>query len=354
MSLAEPASPTPPRSPLQAQWQALRAAKPGLRNRDAAAALGVSEAELLAAAIGAGVQRLRPDWRALFAGLPALGRVMALTRNESVVHERKGAYNAASFEGHVGLVLGDDIDLRIFLNRWAFGFAVSEESRRGTLNSLQMFDRGGTAVHKIYAQPDTDAVAWVNLVAALRAGEQDAPLDLSAPSAKAAPQPDSAIDADGLIQGWAALQDTHHFQPLLNRFKATPTQAFRLARGHFAWRLSASAVRGLLNAAAAQAVPIMVFVGNPGIIQIHSGPVARIQVIGEWLNVLDPDFNLHLREDHIAEVWRVEKPTADGVVTSVEVFDAAGERMATFFGTRKPGQPELTAWRHLAQSLEAL
>ena len=54
---------------------------------------------------------------------------------------------------------------------------------------------------------------------------------------------------------------------------------------------------------------------------------------------------LHLREDAITDVWVVEKPTTDGVVTSVELFDASGELMAMFFGDRKPGQPERQDWR---------
>jgi putative hemin transport protein len=76
-------------------------------------------------------------------------------------------------------------------------------------------------------------------------------------------------------------------------------------------------------------------------------------MVGEWLNVLDPEFNLHLRDDKVAEVWKVEKPTTDGIVTSVELFDARAERMATFFGVRKPGQPELEAWRGLVSNLGA-
>ena len=43
--------------------------------------------------------------------------------------------------------------------------------------------------------------------------------------------------------------------------------------------------------------------------------------------------------------------TADGVVTSVEVFDSAGDTMAMFFGERKPGQPELASWRSLLEQL---
>jgi putative hemin transport protein len=70
--------------------------------------------------------------------------------------------------------------------------------------------------------------------------------------------------------------------------------------------------------------------------------------------VLDAGFNLHLREDMIKSAWIVEKPTSDGVVTSVEVFDGAGELMAMFFGARKPGNPELQPWRDIVARLPRL
>jgi putative hemin transport protein len=336
---------------LSARWGRLRAAQPNLRNRDAAMSLGVSEAELIATRKDAGNFRLRADWPALFAGLPKLGRVMALTRNEEAVHERHGIYASASINGHVGLVLGPDIDLRIFLKAWACGFAVEEPSPRGQLRSLQIFDRGGTAIHKIYAGAETDLDAWQDLLAVLRPNGPLAPLEISPPRAKPVPLNIAAIDADALLAGWQNLQDTHEFQGLLSRSSAQPTQAFRLAEGRFTTRLDLDAVNQLLISAAELSVPIMVFVGNPGMIQIHTGPVARIETMGPWLNVLDADFNLHLRADRFAEVWHVEKPTTDGVVTSVEVFDASGERIVTFFGKRKPGEAELPSWRALLAAL---
>lgn len=47
----------------------------------------------------------------------------------------------------------------------------------------------------------------------------------------------------------------------------------------------------------------------------------------------------------------VEKPSVDGTVTSVEVFDAVGDMIVQFFGKRKPGNPELKEWRALAAEL---
>jgi putative hemin transport protein len=45
-----------------------------------------------------------------------LGKVMALTRNEACVHEKKGVYHHSSVNGQTGLVLAGDIDLRIFIS----------------------------------------------------------------------------------------------------------------------------------------------------------------------------------------------------------------------------------------------
>jgi putative hemin transport protein len=231
-----------------------------------------------------------------------------------------------------------------------FGFAVEEETRRGVVRSLQVFDASGTAVHKIHAGEETDLAAWGALVEALR---DPAPASIAVKPAAAAKAPlrDHEIDAASMLTDWQGMKDTHEFFGLLRKHKAAPTQAFRLAEGRFTSRLGVSAVRQMLQAASSLDVPIMVFVGNPGLIQIHTGPVKKIHVMGEWLNVLDPEFNLHLREDRLAEVWQVEKPTADGVITSVEAFDAGGERIATFFGKRKPGEPELQSWRALAHAL---
>lgn len=334
-------------------WAELRAAEPKLRIRDAATRLGVSEAELLATRMPDGVIRLRPEWRAIIGAAGSLGEVMALTRNEHCVHERHGVYGELAGGGHVGLIVGEDIDLRIFFSCWRFAFAVVEPNGEKQRHSLQFFDGQGAAVHKIYATNYTDMPAWSALVQRFTAPEPQAGLAVEAAPAKAAPKADSEIDAAKLKADWAALKDTHDFFPLLRKHKTAREQAFRLAGAEFAVRVDNNAARRLLQAASDAELPIMVFVGNHGMIQIHSGPVKKLVATGPWFNVLDPKFNLHLRDTAIAASWVVRKPTEDGVVTSLELFDADGELVVSFFGKRKPGIPELPQWRTLAESLVA-
>lgn len=337
----------------------------GLRAREAADAIGLSEGAAVAAHVGGHEQPLRavplqPRWLEILQALEACGQLMALTRNDSTVHEKTGVYRNLSASGPVGLALGEDIDMRLFFQHWHAGFVVTERQANGTEQaSLQFFDAHGTAVHKVYPRAQTALGAWAQLhqrwadpqrEVAFQPGRASTPVRAAAD--------DAARCADAFAQAWSAMTDTHQFFGLLRQFGLERQQAFGLVEGRFTQRVDSAAVRQLLLAAALDATPIMVFVGSPGCIQIHTGPVQRVEpmeVPGKtWLNVLDPGFNLHLREDLIASAWIVEKPGDSGTVTSLEVFDGDGGLMAMFFGARKPGQPERAGWRALLAPLRTV
>lgn len=333
---------------LLAAAEAHRREHPHARARNVAAALGVSEAELLAARCGQGVTRLRPDFQALLLGLEACGPVMALTRNEACVHEKVGVYrNGEMMPRHrMGLFADEQIDLRFFFDHWHLGFFAEEGDRR----SFQFFDADGSAVHKVYARKGTDLAAFHALAAAF-AGADQAPEQPVTPVEWPAEQALEPETLTAFYTDWRALQDTHDFYGLLRKHGVSRRQAVRHAPLDLARPVGHDATRRVLEAAAASGLPIMVFVGNEGCVQIHTGPVKKLVQAGPWYNVMDPDFNLHLNEPRIAETYVVVKPTADGVVTSVEVFDDEGRLIAQLFGKRKPGIPELQAWRDLVAAL---
>lgn len=347
---------------LRERLSALRAA--GRRIRDAADLIGVSEGELIAAHAGnhdgpLKAIPLRGPWIELLQALQLCGPLMALTRNNSTVHEKTGVYEKLSINGHVGLALGEQIDLRLFFDQWHAGFAVTElpaNPDNPASLSLQFFDAHGTAVHKVYPRGGTDRDAF-DSVAARYAEPALGYLFRPAPP-KDSSRPDEFFDATALGEAWNAMTDTHQFFALLKKFGLERQQSFRLMEGQFASKVAKSAVRELLQETAFAGTSIMVFVGSPGCIQIHTGAVQRVEPMdikgAQWLNVLDSSFNLHLREDRIANVWVIEKPTADGLVTSVEAFDSQGELMVMFFGARKPGVPERAEWRSIVKRLARL
>jgi len=337
---------------LKEQWKELLSEKPKLRIRDAADQLGVSEAELLATRCGEDVVRLEANWPDLIKELPRLGRVMCLTRNQAAVHERFGEFRQIDFFHGMGQVVGPDIDLRLFLSNWKLGFAVTDATEEGDRQSFQFFDADGTAVHKIYLQKESNFAGYGELMHRFRSSDQS-PAQAVEPAREPSPAlPDAEIDVSAFQQAWLELKDTHAFFPLLQKFRVKREQALRLAPEGYTRRLQPEASRTLLEAAANRHLPIMVFIGSPGCIQIHTGEVQNVKMFGsEWLNVLDDEFNMHLRLPLVATSWVVRKPTTDGDVTAVELYDEKGENLVLFFGRRKPGQPEDPAWRELVGEL---
>jgi len=331
-------------------WEEYKISNPKKRIRDAASDLKVSEAELLATGLGKNVTQLKPLWKEIISKVANLGYVMALTRNEACVHERKGAYKNISFNGNIGLVVGEDIDLRIFYNHWQYGFAVYENLGEIVRKSLQFFDKSGTAIHKIYLQEKSNHSAFNELVDEFRMNEVYE-ITVEESTQKNIELSDSEIDVHSFLKEWSELQDTHDFWGLTQKYKLTRTQALRLAEGKFTKKLDTSLISKVLQKACESEVEIMIFVGNPGMIQIHTGKVVNYKVIDNWVNILDPEFNLHLRQDLIENLWFVKKPTKDGEVHSLEAFDNSGEMIIQIFGKRKPGIPESLEWRSLLFSL---
>ncbi len=332
-----------------------------VRHRDLAHSLGISEAELLAAHLGPDhaktdtnfrTIRLKPDWSSIIADAHSLGEVMALTRNESCVHEKVGHYGHPTGQNNE-LLLGKEIDLRIFFKEWAHGFAVIENFYLDCRRSFQFFDEFGNALHKIIIRENSDLFAFENIIEQYRSTDQEAKIDIQAPSIKQAPLIDVDIDLLGFQRDWLGMADTHQFFDLIKQYKLSRIQALRFAPEGYAQRVPVHFTRELLRKVAIRHIPIMVFVANRGIIQIHTGPISKVVMMDPWLNILDQNFNLHLREDDVYDSWVVRKPTDDGIVTSVELFDSKGEAIVMFFGERKPGSPELETWRGVVEDFLA-
>lgn len=330
--------------PTDPEIRAAREAAPKTRARDLAHQLGLREGELVAAHLGHGATRIAAHPDRLIPALEGLGPVMALTRNDSAVIEQVDVYRGYRGGPRAGVVIHGAFDFRVMTPHWVHAFAVEEGDR----HSVQVFDAAGDAVHKVYLREGSDRAAWAPMVAAL--AEPAAPL---IPEPRPVPEAARAHPErrDELRDRWQALTDTHQFAPMVSRLGMNRLGAYRLAGADLARPLAPDAIRAALHGAAEGGFPIMIFVGNRGMIQIHTGPVHRVVEMGPWINILDPGLDLHLRMDHIAEAYAVTKPTKRGAARSVECFDAEGRLIAQLFGVLRDGDTATQPWAALVDSL---
>ncbi len=319
---------------LKQAWQDLRADHPHMRIRDAAATLGVSEAELLATDCGNLVIRLREHWPALLGAVGTLGPVMALTRNAFAVHEKIGLYEDICPCGDFILITGHHIELCLSTGVWHSSFAVIEETHLGPRHSLQFFDTTGEAVHKIYLTEHADAGLYRRLVDIFRADDQSPYLALPT---------DSTKPALGAI---ASSQDLpEHWQRLL--LANTPEAVL-------AGRIATPALRELMRQLAELLLPIQVLVGNPGAMQLHDGPIQNLKITGPWFNVLDQGFNLHLNEMAVAGADIVQLTYKQRDLTGLLVRDQNQQTILTIVGQFDEADGESALWRDLLLALPVI
>ncbi|WP_208352105.1 hemin-degrading factor [Pseudaestuariivita rosea] len=323
-----------------------------LRERDVADRLSISEAQLIAAHVGHGATRIGAHINQIMQIAQTLGEVMALTRNPSCVHEKTGVYDNYHPGAHASMILTEEIDLRMFPKHWCHAFMVEKEIESGMQRSVQVFDAAGDAVHKIYLREGSDLIAWQNAMDKHTLPDQsdDLQVEPRAPVEAAKADPDKA---ETLRKEWTRMTDTHQFLRLTSKLKMNRLGAYRIAGAPFVRPLAVSAVDAMLHKLANQGTSVMIFVGNKGCIQIHSGPIKTLTPMGPWQNVMDPGFNLHLRLDHVAEVWAVDKPTQRGPALSVEAFDNEGGLIFQIFGIGKEGMDSRPEWRAIVDSLES-
>jgi putative hemin transport protein len=330
------------------RWLELKEQNPGKYARDIAALMNISEAELTWARVGHDAWRLHGDIRAILGALEAVGETKCICRNQYAVHEQVGTFTNQHLNGHAGLVLNPRaLDLRLFLHQWASAFHITETTARGERQSIQFFDQQGDALLKVYTTDHTDVSAWGDLLSRFIFADNP-PLALKAadPAVNVANADAAAVESD-----WRAMTDVHQFFGLLKRHSLTRQQAFRLVGDDLACKVENSALAQLLNSARQDGNEIMIFVGNRGCVQIFTGAVEKVMPMKGWLNIFNPAFTLHLLEASIAESWVTRKPTADGHVTSLELFAADGTQIAQLYGQRAEGEPEQRQWRSQIDAL---
>src|SRR3546814_2988434 len=85
------------------------------------------------------------------------------------------------------------------------------------------------------------------------------------------------------------------FFGLLRKYGLNREKAMHIAPEGHAIQAGTEQLTEIFEKASERQLPIMVFTNSAGCVQINTGLVQRLVTAGLWFNVLDPDFNLHLR-----------------------------------------------------------
>ncbi|WP_034298552.1 ChuX/HutX family heme-like substrate-binding protein [Herbaspirillum sp. RV1423] len=291
--------------------------------------------------------RLQGEFAPLLNRLTELGDLTEVTRNSSALLEKDNVSGALYVKNEIEFAPAEAMHLRIFYPQWEHGYALEEHDAcsGGKQYSLQFFDRYGSMLHKIVLGENGDIASFRQLVSDHAAAEQVSPLHLVLPQDDGDSADVKQIDVDALRAEWA---HTHNHDDFIQRQEAFDRQRLRklrLAGKAFAYQVANDSARVILQRMTEFGTSIMAQVGNAGIVQAYYGKIKNIRIKDSRLKIMNSGFRMQLREDHIDSVWVAKKPTTDGIITSLELFNRQGAHIASFLSKKSNGQPEPREWR---------
>ncbi|MGM8885876.1 ChuX/HutX family heme-like substrate-binding protein [Psychrobacter sp. 1U2] len=340
-------------------YQDKKANTPMLFPTEGSAALGVSEFELLLASPHS--QYIGGQCREVLEQFESFGPVESIVRNALAVHEKTALYHNLKIGEKMGIALNvGGLDLRFFMWRWQHMLAITDLNSGNPSYSIQFFDEQGAAIDNVFLRElsEDNISRWQAMV-----DEQAQAVDVTELMIEQAVAPKAwqykelnDDNRDKLQRRWRKMTDVHQFYHILNKLEIDRASSYIQAPEGAAYQLSTNAVTAVFEQARDSECPIMIFVGNSGLVQIQTGTVKTIKRMGDWINILDKshnDFTLHLKDQALAQLWCVKRPTADGIVTCIEGFDQYGTSILTVFGQRMEGTSELTAWQKITADIVA-
>ncbi|MCW5300734.1 hemin-degrading factor [Herbaspirillum lusitanum] len=299
--------------------------------------------------------RLNGDFAPLIQRLAALGNLTEVTRNPSALLEKDNVSGALYVNNEIELAPAEAMHLRIFYPQWEHGYALEEHDacNGGKQHSLQFFDRYGNMMHKIVLGENGDIASFRQLVRDHAAAEQLAPHLIHPRESDTEGNDDtlSQIDVDALRAEWAHTHNHDDFVQRQEAFDQQRLRKLRLAGKAFAYQVANDSARVILQRMTEFGTSIMAQVGNAGIVQAYYGKIKNIRVKDSRLKIMNAGFRMQLREDHIDSIWVAKKPTTDGIITSLELFNRQGTHIASFLSKKSNGQPEPREWREAIMRL---
>lgn len=271
------------------------------------------------------------------------------TTGDAGKDEAQRASNRLNGNGY----FGDKIDLRFRFPAWVYAFAITDTSNADCpRRSLVFFNAAGELIHTVTLANTSHSAEFDALVADFRHAEQTLPAALAPVQALDGQGPaiaDADVDLQAYHAAWNGITDVHQFNRILRDFKLKREQAVRLGPTDKVRALAPESVELLLQGAAKEATPIMVFLSNGAVIQVHGDTIENLRTEGDWLVVDDPDSYMTIHRAAVHSAWAIER----GGVFSVDVFDEDAQLIVSFFGVRSKDNPEPAPWINLVKRLPA-
>lgn len=306
-------------------FEEARMRAPHLGCRKLAQLLDTSEGEIQAARLGRGVRSLSLTPCDLVMLLPRLGRIKMLTQTpHASMTSHIEQCQTDGDQRHARLLDNNTLVMKLLLPCWYWVCLSQEQPDPHTppVPCLQVFDRFGHVLHKLYAlEPDQRGWQILEFYAALKVPGFTRCIEAMTST--------STTAYSTLLNEWPAMSTTEDFSRLLGRHRLRRVEANRAVAGYFSEPIETGRFIMVMAGACRQVQPTRVSLIHRGGAHHHRDHFEHFRQGRDPLVHLESAaLSLCIDSSALHEAWRVSRPGPRGWSTSVEAFDARGQLMA--------------------------
>jgi len=302
------------------------------RHRDIASLLNLTEVELIDSHMGvtklesiksfpnlARAIRLKPSWSSIIHDVRSFGEVMSLTRNAHAVHENLAFYKHTSSSDGIGMVLSDELTMRLMYEKWEHGYLFEECKSTVLQRSIQFFDEFGAPVHKIFLMPHSHHWFFDELAKRWADSNQEPGIIVQEKL-----EHDQQINKGAL----ASIIEERH---------ANQQESINL-----------DVVQSLLSSSVELKLPLIITVQNDGANHSHDGILSEVRDHNHWLHLINEQFNCHLQLAQMPKICinHQESPFL------IEMFDEEGVLLASITLSTKATPADRQSWEDLLNKVQ--
>ena len=258
-----------------------------IRIKDAADLLNVSEAELLSTTIGNNTEFIKSsNWSFFLQEISSIGEMMYLIRNDDVVHENITTIAKLNILDNQFIELYSNQSqtiINVLLIK--FAFVTTAIIRGKSVHSFQLFDKSGKAIIKIYLknnnQSEFDAIK----------NKYQAPYK---------------YELQKLMKNQNIKNQKVHLKQNLisyiNRFQNNQNYSIELME-KMKYEKSTISLHNYLIKIVETKSKITIGINNGAALQTYSGYIENVIHKFNWLNIMDKNFNLHIKDENIKSIF---------------------------------------------------
>ena len=247
-----------------------------MRNYDISREIKISEGELLSLKINSNLKYLDiPDQIQFFNDIKRLKKVMFLTRNDDIVHEKTiipNKLDIISNENNILLTCESPL-LKFNDNLWEYAFSEYKITKNRELRSFQFFDKSGDSVLKIYLKSD-DVEKFNDISIKYESSYSYQLQGTCLPS----------YNTNKSLKELVLLKKSININNTWNKKMFYSKALFRKMLQYLSKNKNEVS---------------LYIIGNKSV-QYHVGIINKVVDFSSWLNVLDPNFNIHVKEKNIS------------------------------------------------------